>query len=525
MRDSHRILLLSFLCLIFYLPALGNRDLWGTVETEYAEVAREALQATSWEGWLIPHFNGDVYSEKPPLYFWLMALASLPVGDVTEFTVRLPSALTALGTVIALYFLGKTLHSEQAGFLASLILLSSPGFFRSACMVRIDMPVAFFFTLSLVFFYIGLATSRRRFFLLGWFSTALSFLTKGPIYPLLIVLTLFFYLAARKELYRLREATPTLGAVVFFGTICLWFIPAYLKAESYLQGLFDLGMWYLKEKEYHAESFYFYLPQFLAGMAPWSIFIPIALYLYYKRNGLGLERDAVTLFLPCLWLLFGLVTFSLLSTKHSRYILFLYPAGALIVAQIWEGYWMKSLPLWPWQKCLPVLMLASLVGVEAALFAGNYLPYPILNLFLVGGSMLVAIYWAFRASQMRLLFVTILLGLAFSQGIYYQFLLPLRNNALSDRPLCRKLVNVMEPGSKWAVYRVYRPSLTYYTKTFPKNLYTEEQLNAFLSSREKVYCLFGEEDYRGLGLTTLKVAEFPNPKENGSSFILVSNRL
>ncbi|HLA38332.1 MAG TPA: phospholipid carrier-dependent glycosyltransferase, partial [Candidatus Brocadiales bacterium] len=193
MRDSQWVLLLSALCLVLYLPALGNRDLWGTVETEYAQVAREALHSTSW-GWLVPHFNGGLYNEKPPLYFWLIALASLPVGDVTEFTARLPSALAALGTVIVVYFLGKALLNERAGLMASLILLSSPGFFRSACMVRIDMPVAFFFTLSLASFYMGLATSRwqghsrqkRWLFLLGWFSAALSCLVKGPVYPLII---------------------------------------------------------------------------------------------------------------------------------------------------------------------------------------------------------------------------------------------------------------------------------------------------------------------------------------------------
>ena len=205
MRDSQRVLLLSSLCLVLYLPALGNRDLWGSVETEYAQVAREALHSTSW-GWLVPHFNGDLYNEKPPLYFWLIALASMPVGDVTEFTARLPSALAALGTVIVVYFLGKALLSERAGLLASLILLSSPGFFRSACMVRIDMPVAFFFTLSLASFYMGLITggrgalqraptfSRRWLFLLGWFSAALSCLIKGPVYPLIIVLTLSSYM-------------------------------------------------------------------------------------------------------------------------------------------------------------------------------------------------------------------------------------------------------------------------------------------------------------------------------------------
>lgn len=532
MKDSQRVLLLTFLCLILYLPALGNRDLWGTVETEYAQAARETLQATSWEGWLIPHFNGSIYNEKPPLYFWLMALASLPAGDVTEFTARLPSALTALGTVIILYFLGKSLHSAQTGLLASLILLSSPEFFKSACMVRIDMPLAFFFTLSLTGFYMGLVTSKRRFFLLGWFSAALCFLTKGPLYPFLIALTLSFYAASRKELFRLKETLPSLGALVFFGTICLWFIPAYLIQAHYLKDLLNLGIEYLQGKDYHEESFYFYLPQFLAGMGPWSIFILLAMYSYYKSNEgwwKGESKGGVTppLRLPCLWLLVGLIAFSLLRTKHSRYILFIYPAGALLAGLIWEGYWIKSPSLWPWRKCLPVLILATFMGVEVALFAGDFLPYRILNLSLVGAGMLITIYLVYRASQMQLLFGTILLVLAVSQAVYHQFVIPFKNDTRSEKPFCQKLLNVMEPGAGWAAYKVCRPAFTYYTRTFPRDIDSEEQLEAFLSSKRKVYCLLGEPEYRRLThlkQTVFKVAEFSNPKGHGPSLVLVSNR-
>jgi len=112
------------------------------------------------------------------------------------------------------------------------------------------MPVAFFFTLSLASFYVGLATSgcqghsrqKRWLFLLGWFSAALSCLAKGPIYPLIIALTLSSYMVFRNELHRLKETLPLLGALVFFGTMGLWCIPVYFKAGPYLKGLFDWGV-------------------------------------------------------------------------------------------------------------------------------------------------------------------------------------------------------------------------------------------------------------------------------------------
>ena len=82
-------LALVVICLTLYLPHLGGRDLWAGRETLYAQVARETLQGN----WIVPHFNGEIYFNKPPLYFWVIALLSKPWGDVTEFTLRLPSAL------------------------------------------------------------------------------------------------------------------------------------------------------------------------------------------------------------------------------------------------------------------------------------------------------------------------------------------------------------------------------------------------------------------------------------------------
>ena len=69
---------------------LGNRDLWAPDEPRYAQVAREMLEN---KNFILPHLNGEVYPDKPPLLFWLIDLFSIPFKTVTEFSARLPSAL------------------------------------------------------------------------------------------------------------------------------------------------------------------------------------------------------------------------------------------------------------------------------------------------------------------------------------------------------------------------------------------------------------------------------------------------
>ncbi|MEE9584120.1 MAG: glycosyltransferase family 39 protein, partial [Candidatus Brocadiales bacterium] len=159
---------LTLICLALYVPGLAGRDLWCGRETLYAQVAREMLHNGHW---FVPYFNGELYVNKPPLYFWLIALTSIPVGDVTAFTMRLPSALSALGTVLVVYFLGKRLFGARTGLIAGLILASSPGFHKYACVGKLESPLSLFITASIAAFYFGLTASsnKRRYFLWAWF--------------------------------------------------------------------------------------------------------------------------------------------------------------------------------------------------------------------------------------------------------------------------------------------------------------------------------------------------------------------
>ena len=87
----HRLLrrepwLLAALVLALFLPGLGSRDLWNPDEPRYAEVAREMVATGEF---FVPHLNGRLYSEKPPLQFWAIAFFSLFTGGVDETAARL----------------------------------------------------------------------------------------------------------------------------------------------------------------------------------------------------------------------------------------------------------------------------------------------------------------------------------------------------------------------------------------------------------------------------------------------------
>ena len=65
--------ILIFLWIIFVALPIGNRGLWNPDEPRYLQVAWEMSQTGSY---LVPVMNGELYMEKPPLFFWLTILAS-----------------------------------------------------------------------------------------------------------------------------------------------------------------------------------------------------------------------------------------------------------------------------------------------------------------------------------------------------------------------------------------------------------------------------------------------------------------
>ena len=70
-----------------FITNIWGYDLWAPDEQFFGEGAREMIIDGQW---LVTHVNGVINTHKPPLFFWLIALCSLPFGEVSAFTARLP---------------------------------------------------------------------------------------------------------------------------------------------------------------------------------------------------------------------------------------------------------------------------------------------------------------------------------------------------------------------------------------------------------------------------------------------------
>ncbi len=154
----------------------------------YANVAREMLVRGDW---VIPHFNGFPYLEKPPLYFWLTALLFRLTGFV-EWATRAWSAAAALGTIVLAWLMGRRLYGRRGGLAAGIALATNAGYALYVRKASTDFLFVFCLTLALYGFLVDAERPERgsrRFFLL-YLGVGLGVLTKGLIglvLPALIV--------------------------------------------------------------------------------------------------------------------------------------------------------------------------------------------------------------------------------------------------------------------------------------------------------------------------------------------------
>src|SRR3989454_9624560 len=119
------VAVLAFAALVVGLPA-GRSPLWDPNEARYMLLARDILDSGRW---LVPDLRGQPYLNKPQLFFWSVAVASLPGGEVTERTAALPAVLSSIATVAAVLAIGTSAWGRQAGAMAALALVSTIGFF------------------------------------------------------------------------------------------------------------------------------------------------------------------------------------------------------------------------------------------------------------------------------------------------------------------------------------------------------------------------------------------------------------
>jgi 4-amino-4-deoxy-L-arabinose transferase-like glycosyltransferase len=358
-RPLLALVCLLLICWFLFFYRLGARSLSSSHEARAAQNAASILQDGDWA---LPRLlNGRIELQKPPLYYWLVALlAQLTGGEVDAWAVRMPAALSALASVLLLYLWGWYRGRKLAGFLAAAVLATCVHFTWLGRVGRIDMPLTLAVCVTLFGFFIGMSLRKdepgRRawpWFLLGYLGLAAGVLLKGPIALVLPAITLIVFrlldswgpnrrgqagnLPHQPGLRPRPWSTLWWGVPLVFAVAAPWFLWANARTNNQL---FQVFFWYHNverglggSETLQGHPSWFYGPRFFVDLLPWSLILPLVVLLLRKQPWWHADREAR---FGTLWLLTMLGFLSLMRFKRADYLLPAYPGAALLLGCLLE---------------------------------------------------------------------------------------------------------------------------------------------------------------------------------------------
>jgi 4-amino-4-deoxy-L-arabinose transferase-like glycosyltransferase len=505
------ILVLLIVCYFLFFFRIGARDLWNPDEPRYAQVAREMLTTGEW---VVPHLNGEIYQEKPPLYFWLVALISKPIGDVMEATARVPSAAAATMVVLITYLLGAKLLGSREAFMGAIATGTSAQFLWIGRDGVLDMLLTLSVVAVLACFCLGYAKRRPLLYVAGFAFLVPGSLTKGPVgiaVPVLVMLVfLLAELAMRKEGAKNQLgwflAATLVGLVIIAAVVGPWWHAAYERSGGTygsMQILAKQTGGRIFESYSHRRPFYYFFHEVLWQFLPWTVFFPLAGYMLVRKENL---RENQGLRFLLIWFLTVFLFFTLISGKRSQYILPLVPAGGLILG--WAL--MKSNPeagTLRERKAFAVPFLLLLVAVVTCLIAlpvGVYLyAREFLWVSIIGGGVsiagvLVLAWFCMRRSPV------VALGCAagitvFAAVLTFGYLSQIGDNYKSARPFCNEVLAAMNEDDGVFFFTFYRPNIHYYMGRQMPVLVDQEDIGRALGEYPRIFVVTESDSVETLG--------------------------
>ncbi|MBK7249554.1 MAG: glycosyltransferase family 39 protein [Gammaproteobacteria bacterium] len=368
------VLVLSLVGLALIGAGLGLRDPWPADEPRFASLARDMVASGDW---LFPHVGGDLYHDKPPLYFWLLAVAYEAFGGFRGWFL-LPSLLAGLGTLVLVYDFIRRVAGREAGLLAGLTLVSTLQFLLAMRGAQIDGTLCFLATFSLVALLRHLLLGPAwGWYAAGGFAAGLGVITKGVGFlPILVLLP---YVAMRlggwTGLSRIEGggARWALAPLALLGAICVWFLPMVLavaasgtpELAAYRDGiLFQQTITRYAQAWHHGEPWHYFFTAVIPGLwLPWSLLL---FWLVPRWVDAWPRRDART-WLPLAWVAIVLLFFSFSSGKRGIYVLPALPALAISAAPFLPALFARA------SIRRASLALAGLLVLAGIAFAGAQL--------------------------------------------------------------------------------------------------------------------------------------------------------
>ena len=313
-------------------------------EGMYAAIAR---RITLTGEWFHLEYEGRPYFNKPPLLFWQIALSMLVWGP-TEFAVRFPSATFGIATMFLVYYSGKVLFNRRVGLAAALITATTTASVFYAHQGNFDIQLGFWMNVAIFASYLAYRGGERRlgYLCLAFLSMAVGTMLKGPVAIILAGVVALAILVITRTSQVVREVPFLVAGLLVFLLITgtyYWKLGEPFNQYFFVhENLARIYHWNTIVDEKLADIYrwhmppYWYLPRIFPEFFPWSLFLPcVALHLWISRSSHSSEEDLLIL----TWCIGFLALLSLIAAKSDRFLVYLIPPFALLIARYWDHLW------------------------------------------------------------------------------------------------------------------------------------------------------------------------------------------
>ncbi|MEJ2745246.1 MAG: phospholipid carrier-dependent glycosyltransferase, partial [bacterium] len=348
-------LFLSAVVVAAMLTGVHHGYLFGPDEPREAEIARETLKDHHWD---VPRLCGLPFLEKPPLYYDLVALAYAISGSVTPTAARAVSTAFGILMSVPVFAFANRWRTPRMAWLAALILLTMPRFWRYSHVILLDIAVGTFCTWAIVCFAWSALRDpdgkpRALFAWLCAVFTAAAFLTKGvpAIFSIAVVVAGFCIVERRwGALKPLFSPLPLLSFLVPVG---FWILLLYREgsiaylhehfvnnlAGRFLQKHFELADVHFYHTDLgHREPWHFYIQRLPEILGAWVIALPFAAWdAFRKALNRAARRDGAIFSFLLIWAFLPVFLFSFSGIKERTYILPSYAGMAILIGSWLDG--------------------------------------------------------------------------------------------------------------------------------------------------------------------------------------------
>lgn len=292
--------------------------------------------------YLLLHFQGAIYTDKPPLMFWLIA-GGWHLFGVHVWWPYLMLCFFSGASVFMTYHIAKILYENdenpiEKAFRSALFLLTLTFFGMAVCELRVD-TLLLFFVLLIHYGCLKLSKLSKNVPDQSHFATcfiifsgvALGLYTKGPlIFVVGLLPALVGLWAAKQKIYWKSIVLSVLPGIL---PILFWLIPACIQGgEAYTH---DVLFGQIANRSVRqGDSVFFYLLRFPGYLFPFILFPSVWLELYkacfFWKPAFKTLHPAVYYSLSGIFIL--TIIFSLFGQKAMHYLLPTMPLWAIFLA-------------------------------------------------------------------------------------------------------------------------------------------------------------------------------------------------